>query len=524
MARCCIDNVNGYRPLCASGFGRVVVGIRLSSPISCAQSCSPPTCSWPSLLTAPQRWPCSGRRVATFSHLRSASRGQSGSSSPSREDATDSQPSAAPSNHAQQQTEPQDPPNAETPPASPAQSSPPSSAADNSDYSRPQPPSQRRQQQRFGSRSSLLAWLARVLAHPQAQLPLRIAFNVSMLLVLMRLWPGGRGLMGDGSDESPIKLPYSEFVRSSKTNQVDVVILDGPKVYFTLRPDSPILQLRRNKQQQQQQQGQKQAQGQLQQQQQQQQEQAAAAAAAAASAAPGAPVLVKVTPQQPGSSAVVAPSLPSASSASSLPSHGSAPDQQQQQAVSRSGGGGSWRGWLPLQRGRGRGGHGEHAATSTPIPTAAAAPSAAGGGGGAATAAAPALQQQEAVAAGAASPAAAVAASTTGADQERRATNAAASTSAPSSSSSASSSLIFYSIRPDDYPMPYDVLESNAVPITAYERRDSSGNGILTVLSYVVVAFLVLSTLSRLLGRPDTRGPGRRHRPSGSPSFPFGSA
>ncbi|KAG2484671.1 hypothetical protein HYH03_016558 [Edaphochlamys debaryana] len=92
----------------------------------------------------------------------------------------------------------------------------------------------------------------------------------------MRLWPAGGG-NGSGAEEAIVKLPFSDFVRCSKANEVDMVTVDGLKVFFTLRPSSPLLQQRR----------------------QQAVSQQAAATAGAASAATQAPSSPQPSPGQP---------------------------------------------------------------------------------------------------------------------------------------------------------------------------------------------------------------------------------
>ncbi|KAG2446832.1 hypothetical protein HYH02_008392 [Chlamydomonas schloesseri] len=233
---------------------------------------------------------------------------------------------------------------------------------------------------------------------------MRIGFNMLVLFALMRLWPaGGRGM--DGADEAIIKMPYSDFVRCAKVNEVEMVTVDGLKVFFSLKPSSPLLQQRR--------------------------QQAAAAAAAL----------------------------------------------QQQHAAAASG-------------------------------------AAAGAAGGSAAAAAAAAAEQ------------------------RRGSGAAASTSAPSASSAPSATtttttaadggqssalqpqqqqhpLYFYTVRPADYAMPYEALETHAVPVSAIEHRE---NRLLTVLGYVLLVAVVLSTLNRLPNKQEVKAPGRRHKPT-APSF-----
>jgi hypothetical protein len=68
--------------------------------------------------------------------------------------------------------------------------------------------------------------------------PARLAVNVLMLFFLMRLWPMG-GRMGMSDNESVvIQVPFSEFVRHVKNNDVQTVSIDGLGINFGLRPGS----------------------------------------------------------------------------------------------------------------------------------------------------------------------------------------------------------------------------------------------------------------------------------------------
>jgi hypothetical protein len=59
-----------------------------------------------------------------------------------------------------------------------------------------------------------------------------------MLFFLMRLWPMG-GRMGMSDNESVvIQVPFSEFVRHVKNNDVQTVSIDGLGINFGLRPGS----------------------------------------------------------------------------------------------------------------------------------------------------------------------------------------------------------------------------------------------------------------------------------------------
>ncbi|PNH03134.1 ATP-dependent zinc metalloprotease FTSH 7, chloroplastic, partial [Tetrabaena socialis] len=130
---------------------------------------------------------------------------------------------------------------------------------------------------------------------------------------------------------------------------------------------------------------------------------------------------------------------------------------------------------------------------------------------------APATSSTPAAVAGSSSSAAAAAAAA--ATAERQASNEGASTSAPSPAAAAllaaasATPLYYYTVRPADYSMPYEWLEGNAVPVSAIEHRE---NHFLTVMGYVLLVAVVLSTLNRLPNRQEQKSPGRR---ASSPSF-----
>ncbi|EFJ49131.1 hypothetical protein VOLCADRAFT_89963 [Volvox carteri f. nagariensis] len=121
-------------------------------------------------------------------------------------------------------------------------------------------------------------------------------------------------------------------------------------------------------------------------------------------------------------------------------------------------------------------------------------------------------QQQEVQRTGAA--AAAVAAGTAAATAAPSPA-AAGAAAAAAAAAAAQTPAYFYTVRPADYAMPYDYLEGNAVPVSAIEHRE---NRLLTLLGYVLLVAVVLSTLSRLPSRQEVgRSPGRKHRPASSP-------
>lgn len=104
-------------------------------------------------------------------------------------------------------------------------SSPESSSSSSSKNTKQQPaaaspspqssiPPHRHQQRRAGSKGMApKAWLQRLTSDPKSNFPLRVLFNLAVLWVLMRLWPAGRSLHGEGSDELLVKIAYSDFVR-----------------------------------------------------------------------------------------------------------------------------------------------------------------------------------------------------------------------------------------------------------------------------------------------------------------------
>ncbi|GIM12948.1 hypothetical protein Vretimale_16132, partial [Volvox reticuliferus] len=163
-----------------------------------------------------------------------------GASSPSEGDAAEPKPESSNSTQQHQQDDSHGSERDGGPSTSGSSPSATPSSSPSASSSRPQP--HRHQHQLQGP----FGWIARLFSLPQAQLPLRIAFNVAVLFALMRLWPAGRGAGGDVSEEAVLKMPYSDFVRCAKGNEVELVTVDGLKVFFTLRNSSPLLQQRRN--------------------------------------------------------------------------------------------------------------------------------------------------------------------------------------------------------------------------------------------------------------------------------------
>jgi hypothetical protein len=66
-------------------------------------------------------------------------------------------------------------------------------------------------------------------------------FNLLMLFFLMRLWPLG-GRLGLGESETLVmSVPFSEFVRRVRHDDVSTVSVDGLHVSFSLKPGSITL-------------------------------------------------------------------------------------------------------------------------------------------------------------------------------------------------------------------------------------------------------------------------------------------
>eukprot|EP00798_Chlamydomonas_sp_ICE-L_P032214 gene32214-16772_t len=73
----------------------------------------------------------------------------------------------------------------------------------------------------------------------------RILFNVVVFWMLMRLWPvGGAGTRaGEGMSDPDVnvQVPFSEFVKQLRRNDVRAVSIDGVVLNFKLKPTSPLL-------------------------------------------------------------------------------------------------------------------------------------------------------------------------------------------------------------------------------------------------------------------------------------------
>jgi hypothetical protein len=68
--------------------------------------------------------------------------------------------------------------------------------------------------------------------------PVRLVLNLIMLFFLMRLWPMG-GRLGLGESETLVmSVPFSEFVRRVRHDDVNTVSVDGLHISFSLKPGS----------------------------------------------------------------------------------------------------------------------------------------------------------------------------------------------------------------------------------------------------------------------------------------------
>jgi hypothetical protein len=69
----------------------------------------------------------------------------------------------------------------------------------------------------------------------------RLLLNLLMLFFLMRMWPVG-GRMGLGEGETLVmSVPFSEFIKRVKHDDVQSVAVDGMHISFSLKPSSLAL-------------------------------------------------------------------------------------------------------------------------------------------------------------------------------------------------------------------------------------------------------------------------------------------
>lgn len=86
-----------------------------------------------------------------------------------------------------------------------------------------------------------VGWLQRLTSSLKPQQPLRLLLNLLMLFFLMRIWPvGGRLGLGEG-ETVVISVPFSEFIKRVKHDDVQTVAIDGMHINFALKPSSIAL-------------------------------------------------------------------------------------------------------------------------------------------------------------------------------------------------------------------------------------------------------------------------------------------
>jgi hypothetical protein len=73
------------------------------------------------------------------------------------------------------------------------------------------------------------------------QQPVRLVLNLLMLFFLMRMWPvGGRVGLGEG-ETLVMSVPFSQFIKRVKQDDVQSVAVDGMHISFSLKPSSLAL-------------------------------------------------------------------------------------------------------------------------------------------------------------------------------------------------------------------------------------------------------------------------------------------
>jgi hypothetical protein len=65
--------------------------------------------------------------------------------------------------------------------------------------------------------------------------------HAAALFFLMRLWPVGNTPFNSKPERTVVHVPYSQFVRSIKQNEVGTVHIDGLTISYALRPTSKLL-------------------------------------------------------------------------------------------------------------------------------------------------------------------------------------------------------------------------------------------------------------------------------------------
>ncbi|GMH42487.1 hypothetical protein BSKO_10406 [Bryopsis sp. KO-2023] len=85
------------------------------------------------------------------------------------------------------------------------------------------------------------SWIGRLVSKLRLEPFVMLLFNIQLLFFLLRLWPvGGRSGMAE-SQAVNLNVPFSEFIRRVKSNDVDTVQMDGAEITFSVRPNSRLL-------------------------------------------------------------------------------------------------------------------------------------------------------------------------------------------------------------------------------------------------------------------------------------------
>eukprot|EP00878_Enallax_costatus_P018327 GHUV01019288.1.p1 GENE.GHUV01019288.1~~GHUV01019288.1.p1 ORF type:complete len:345 (+),score=69.17 GHUV01019288.1:331-1365(+) len=86
-----------------------------------------------------------------------------------------------------------------------------------------------------------LGWLQRLTSVLKPAQPIRLLVNLLMLFFVMRIWPVG-GRLGLGEAETVVvTVPFSEFIKRVRHDDVQTVAMDGMHISFSLKPSSITL-------------------------------------------------------------------------------------------------------------------------------------------------------------------------------------------------------------------------------------------------------------------------------------------
>jgi hypothetical protein len=84
-------------------------------------------------------------------------------------------------------------------------------------------------------------WWSQLAQNLRNQQPLKLLLNVAFAFFLLRLWPMGSRNGFNDSDSLVVPVPFSEFVRRVKENDVRTVTMEGLTINYALRTTSPLL-------------------------------------------------------------------------------------------------------------------------------------------------------------------------------------------------------------------------------------------------------------------------------------------